>query len=497
MKSFPVYALLFAIAFFCATPCMSQGMSQGTSQSSIPQKWAKKCEKTLRTVVSWGKYGEYGYRYVPGYPNDNPKYEWMLKYMEEKGYVVLDEGRYFGAWTVDFWELDSIEDWIFRKYYSTNYYSLNFKDGHYNAQTPSGKIVSCPIKWSGEINEGGGISGKGYGIHKEGDYILIVKGNFSWGFPVGGNSGTAYQIKNTGNHGIKKTDMEISIPGEVSSCIFGENCTESVKEEAWKHYKDVGYKSSWNRMNDILEDMISNISKDPDYYKKNLYTVYPVTYKDVDKAATNYINFCDKTNYDPDNGVKIANEIIYIKKIADAFDLNWDWEKRDTPPSREPITQGISYAKNGIVNGFNDEVKDFYKTQLALLEKADKEYPAKEKDFLKKRELYLIRKRQEADEARRKAEQRSIQDRGEIDWSRSKKPSGDLSHEGVIFYTGYCYSKDGILYTKAGKSCTYNIWYNDDKEFKYYYVVYCSEKMEGREFESLEELTNAFLRAVR
>lgn len=104
----------------------------------------------------------------------------------------------------------------------------------------------------------------------------------------------------------------------------------------------------------------------------------------------------------------------------------------------------------------------------------------------------------EVAEIKKTASKRREKEKYEIDWDKHKEPSGELVYSSGLFSTYYEHKKEGRISTKnGGNYCTYNIIYNPDKTVNCYRLTYSSKSVDKKDFKSLGELVEAFLKAIK
>lgn len=162
---------------------------------------------------------------------------------------------------------------------------------------------------------------------------------------------------------------------------------------------------------------------------------------------------------------------------------------------RAEIDESEYWKKISNATNIADKLKNASTGQLReKYAKAKQKLDALDSNISRFREKYYS-KREKAASKRADNEKQLSQ---EIDWSSHKEPSGRLVDAGGIFSSYKQYENDGRIYTKSGRDyCIYNIIFTPNKEVDCYRITYSTKNVDKKDFKSLGELVESFLKAIK
>lgn len=349
------------------------------------------------------------------------------------------------------------------------------------------------VLWSGNIVDGL-IDGSGYGfLVSEGKYQLF-KGSFSHGLPISEVSVATGKKTRKGPIEYVSNKKYEAINSHI--CAQNSDTKDTKLRKALKIYSRESYSEDAAKFERIYKNAVS-------LSKSNYESLVPDEY--VGEFYSRYEN----ADYDPQNLVSKARELYDIYATVQVIKMKFpehyygynlwsilsfskQWLSSREKSDREDLNSAIDVVNKGKANSQSD-FKFFYTEAAKKLEAKMSEFNKKVSEDRAWYNKYAEGKRKESAELDKKLSK-------EIDWKRSKSPSGELrSHSTLFLVDGYDYEKNGELWNKNGSQrCEYNIWYDSRKEFDHVSVRYSTiSSLNGKHFKSETELYNAFADAIR
>ena len=378
------------------------------------------------------------------------------------------------------------------KVYENNLHELLFY--YYGDNT---QLTPYDAMWTGNIIDGC-IDGPGTGCFTMPNGLYLkLEGTFSYGFPTS-DIHINYVTKNyMRNPVVSQEEIKQGGYGIVSHQIYINNLetTDPILKKALllraeKMYSD-DVKSLESHYDEIKSLSVSNYES--------------IT---LDNFAADFAEFYQKTNYDPQNKLPKAfmmmdaytvvtalkmpiREHYYGYTLWSILTMFYDWLGSAVDNDRGIINTGMQKARSR--KNEDSVLKPFFTQAYDLLvNKSDTFENKVESDRLEYNRMV----------DREKAERRTRDEQlsKEIDWGRSKEPSGEISKG--LFDTYASNRNPGEIRFKSGSDYVeYNAFYNG-KKLIFYKIVYASTNISNRmgsekykEYKSLGELVEAVLKA--
>lgn len=487
----------------------------------------KKCEKLFNEGIEGGK-DKYG-RYI--IKNSKPQkvgMKSMLAYIKKKGYIpVAYESqilvRKFSSWLQIFGNAEIIEPSelniylvrIFRNYsgYDMNDITGNgyfFKPEKEKVYEKKNKLISVlvgtkdklvytnNVNWFGEIVDGAihGLN-TGFIAWDDNKKVLVFHGEFRHGLPVTTISGMLFKFEND----FLDCKQEKFSYSPVTMQMVAENLlTEDPKlKKALNSFLVYNYDQAVSKIENLYNSIKSvNITN----YNK---------IGEIDRDLLRFIYNYELSGYDPQNMLPKAKELndIYGISYALEFPLRdkyygfnlWsllsmyeEWLQDDVDNHRKILQSGIDLARKG-KNNSRYGFKTFCGKALQQLENKKSNFEKKVREqknyYDRKRSKEMARRQNDADRYSK-----------EIDWSRSKSPSGELTSS--FFSTYYYFENGGEIYFKGGgERIKYNAMFlhNDYNSFSHFIITFVSNSnkfghLRDRNFKTREEMLDAIIKAL-
>jgi hypothetical protein len=356
---------------------------------------------------------------------------------------------------------------------------------------------------------------------------VLWTGSLSNGFLHG--NGKAFWIKGTNECHYLEGTFEYGFPKVIkTSTYIAQHDIGSLNRQKSKEFKMKAVTSEMiaanaNTSDSKLKQAInlsmggsydSDVAKLDAAYKKAK-TLSSSNYSNfkADPIVARFVNNYGKTNHDPKKRLPTAQAIKDAYYVCAAlqypiqeryygvnnfftaiqFNGSIDWLNKEVKGDRDLFTKGLNIAKNGKNNnqyGF----RTFYSQAIPLLENKLRRF---ENKVASDRKYY----EQKMQSVREKNQRIHNELSKEIDWERSKEPSGKY-YESGLFQTWGKYENDGSIYFKAGSEyVTYQAYYDDNRVIHHYSILYASRKINNnlrkREFKRRDEMLEAILNAVK
>ena len=353
------------------------------------------------------------------------------------------------------------------------------------------------VVWTGQITNGL-LHGSGKGLFKQGNLYYYFSGNFMYGFPAEKptikTATKASNQKKDSPNGLDVNSMETpAVSPRFLASLTG--ITDSKLKEA----ANLVIKDDYNKAVKKLEESYRKaLAINKTNYAKASYDKYP------EEFCAIYKNIADAKTMEKAREIADLVYVVYALQcpVHESFiifgsESSWNQEKINQynnilAKANNDFKRLKTYSKYGFKN-FCIQVDGLLKKQNEVFENNKKNGWTQYKE-LHTREVA----ERSAREAKRNAEnaKRSM----EIDWNRSKRPSGDITEHSV--WTAYeHYENSGEIVFKSGyERVTYNAYFNFGN-FLYYKIGYASAKIrEGLkkwEFKTEGEMYEAILNALR
>lgn len=360
------------------------------------------------------------------------------------------------------------------------------------------------IHWTGSIMNGL-LHGSGSGFMFWDGYYCLFYGNFSHGFPTENISVKAVwgknkeALNNLSSDDVRAKVIYIVKPQELSGATtdndpklrqaargrLSECCTadKAQLEESFRKARAIN---------------ISNYSNHTDDY-------FPKSFCDI------YDNIADATTMAKARELRDFNKVLNVLNmiIAPFYDetgvftqlfggYKTEWLQKAWDDQNARINEATS-ACNKLKTSSKYGFKTFFAQAAPLVAKQRQKFDAETR---KSRAEYDKIHQQEYEKRKRRAEELQKIDQKlstEIDWDRSKSPSGELTS--TILETCDYYQEPGVIRFKAGvEYVNYNEFYYRDK-LDHYGITHASSKIERnlrkREFKTYGELLEAVTNAAK
>lgn len=452
--------------------------------------------------------------------------EEMTSYVKRKGYAVLGYNtqikKQFGnaREVVDRMEFIAKQDYPQYAFYvmsggTTNYSQL--KKGSFFQPTEEKQYkkhgiveVLSGVKtvfwrndnvlWTGSLSNGF-LHGSGKAFWVVGsNECYYFEGTFEYGFPKVVKTSTYIAKHDIGS--LSRQKSKAFKMKEVTPEMIAANAStsDSKLKQAIKLNMSASYDSDVTKLESAYQKAKTLSSSNYQSFKR-------------EPIVARFVNNYSKTNHDPKNllpKARATNDAYYVCAAlqypiqeryygvnsfltAIQFNGSIDWLSKEVDGDRELFKKGLNIAKNGKNNnqyGF----RTFYSQAVPLLENKLRKFESK---VASDRRYY----EQKMNSVRERSQRIHNELSKEIDWERSKEPSGDYYEPG-IFQTWGKYEKDGSIYFKAGSEyVTYQAYYDDNRVIHHYKILYASSKINRNlkkwEFKRRDEMLEAILNAVR
>ena len=355
--------------------------------------------------------------------------------------------------------------------------------------------------WSGTLKNGL-IHGKGIGfVQYQGGKYTLIEGTFSYGLPT-----TELVMKN-----VSKNDKN-------SGAIDSKDITTNKKEVSRWTTADLmeNIDAGDAKLKEAINLRISNeqykidvagieaaykqslVLNEPNYTKYKEFSVYEIVWVFIDSY--------EKLNYDPDNILPKAKELLDVYNVIAALQLdfsdkyrfvslNWfhfSWNDNREARDRQCLNEAVRIVKNPSKYGFE---KFFSKVSGTLSQKRS--------DFEVKISKVRAEYNEYIDNWRKEWAEIDARLRKEIDSDRSKLPSGELTGVGWPAHR-WCHEKNGEIIFKSGSEFVkYNIFYGNRSgtEIDYYQIIGGSSKIYNKignkQYKTFAEMINAISNAIQ
>lgn len=188
--------------------------------------------------------------------------------------------------------------------------------------------------------------------------------------------------------------------------------------------------------------------------------------------------------------LKDVNQTLKYMDLLDGLSLTTEYNMGLARGNSDNLTLTRNFFS--VLGKAKESARELKDTSTGKLH--EKYAKAKQKLDACNEELYRIINR-----AASKHTERDKQKSNGINWDRSKEPSGKISYRNGLFSNYKTHEKDGVLYTReGGYYCHYNICYDsNNKKVRYVIRDTNTTKVIQREFKSLGELEEYFLKAIK
>jgi hypothetical protein len=362
------------------------------------------------------------------------------------------------------------------------------------------------VVWTGQITNGL-LHGTGKGLFKQGNLYYYISGNFSYGFPSEKptikTATKASNQKKASPNGLDVNAMETpAVTPRFLASLTG--ITDSKLKEA----ANLAVKDDCNKAVKKLDESYRKaLAINKTNYAKASYDKYP------EEFCATYKNIADAKTMEKAREIADFVNIVYalqipvhvhfigsnssLARLFGAYEYTWDQQTWDSfNNTLTKANNGMKRLKANSKYGF----KNFCIQTEGLLKKQNEVFAKSTQEG--RAEFAQLHGRETAERAARDAKRNAGNTKHslEIDWDRSKKPSGDIPEHNFLFHRT-SYENSGSIYFKSGsENVTYNVYFYDG-EFDYYKITYASSKIrEGLkkwEFKSEVEMYEAILNALR
>ena len=357
--------------------------------------------------------------------------------------------------------------------------------------------------WTGSVSSGL-IEGTGIGfVAMPNGMYTRFEGTFAKGFPASEIKVKFVTKTDMNNAAVKDDELKTSRYPAISRRAFAQivGTTDAKLKQALNLRLEGLYKEDIAKLETI-------------YNKAKTITVSNYSNATQDDFVVEFITLYQKAKYDPNGALPKAMELNDVFYVIDALKMKfldhyygyslwslltmfYDWLDDAEKSHRELLSTGLEKARNGKTNskyGF----KNFFSQAADQLSRKKTQFENKiSSDIAEYNRMVASEK-----EDRRKTQEKLSK---EIDWERSKDPSGKLTSG--LFDAYWYYEKNGNIYFKAGSNnVEYNVHYYDRKgeRFVGFYIVYCSDKIRRNlgdksysYFKTKKEMIDAILKAAQ
>ena len=355
------------------------------------------------------------------------------------------------------------------------------------------------VLWTGEVKDGL-LHGSGSGIlnNSENNYVTII-GTFDHGLPTGEvviqtlNLESGKPVSCSADRGMYLNNRPVIADHEV--CARHLKSNDSVLIKAIGHRMKAFYDEDAKNVEKIYaEAKTLNISNYTSFDPKDEYI----------NSLQLFNQVYDINKYDPNNELPKVLEILDVYRISvgtqkeiqtyygfngwSVLTQNYNWFDDKVKDDRYIFSECLESArrlKDSSKYGFQNIGIDAYPKLI-------KKYADFEKKVVSDYDEYS-RKFDKIAQQHMESEEKLSH---EINWDNAMEPSGKLVN--MSMFSSYkTYEKDGRIYTKSGRDyCTYNIIYDPQNRVDCYRILYSSKQVDKKDFKSLGELVEYFLKAI-
>lgn len=363
------------------------------------------------------------------------------------------------------------------------------------------------VLWSGNVVDGY-IDGTGTGlIILDGGVYKTFRGTYKRGIPASDITSKSVTRENPrSNPFIKSEDIETR---NLRALDVGMSlCNLETKDPYLKNALVEFLKKDYNEDVKKVDDCYNSIKT----LKRSQLDEFFNKYSKFKYSCESYLQRYGAVDYDPQKMFPKAQTVIDMYKIQDMMSLydkpvlystrNWlgqrsaTWDMKEFKRYIETLDTGMQVVWKYMYSDDQAIRPIFSEISTELAEKDDRIRNKIRSDY----EEYLALKAKEGAEYDKwYSENKNVVDRGE-----TYSPSGEL----VLTSFGsseYEYDNYGKISNKAiDDYVTYNAFFDGNKNFKYYQILYCSPKIAkkldfnaySKKFKSESELQDAVLKAI-
>lgn len=360
------------------------------------------------------------------------------------------------------------------------------------------------IMWTGSIVDGN-IHGRGIGFFVQDDKYFCFEGNFAHGFPIEDMTLKGIRLNKDKMDILEEENIKYLDTPKVDSDVLGEFATNSderlkaaAKFRLMENYDDAVKKleESYNKAKTINKTNYSKFKKD--YYPERFCDMFKtVASQNVLEKAEELRDFNNViAGLNAPILVKCYDETSVLSQLFGALKTKWDQKTVDYVESK--IDKGIaSCAKLKTSSKFG--FKNFCMQTEQALKKKKTDFTAAvnnsraEYDNIHNQEYSAKQREWQAEEKRQKELST------EIDWERSKSPSGGLYYPLIGVYD-YCMNEGEVRFKSGIEYVKYNAFYHHDI-FDHYGITGASSKISSKlkksEFKTEGEMYEAIINAIK
>ena len=360
------------------------------------------------------------------------------------------------------------------------------------------------VIWTGQINNGL-LHGTGKGLFKQGNQYYYISGHFSYGFPAEKptikTATKASNQKKDSPNGLDVNSLETpAVTPRFLASLTG--FTDSKLKEAANLVIKDDYNQAVKKLDESYKKALA-INKTN--FAKASYDKYP------EEFCAIYKTIADPKTMEKAREIEDFVNIVYalqipvhvhfigssssVARLFGAYENTWDqetWDRFNNTLTK--ANNGIKRLKANSKYGF----KNFCIQTEGLLKKQNEVFAKSTKEG--RTEYEEMHSKEEAERSKKYAKRAAIYNElsKEIDWERSKSPSGKIYY--AIFGDDH-YEKEGVIRFKAGlEEVRYNAYFFNNK-LLYYQITYASNEhiynQRHKTFKNEGELYEFILNAPR
>ena len=356
--------------------------------------------------------------------------------------------------------------------------------------------------WTGSTDDGF-IDGTGVGFVAKGSYFMRFEGTFSKGFPSSEIKIRYVSKKDMTSAYVKADEIKSNQYPSVSrmELLPGFTKTDATLKRALMLRTAEFYKVDVVKLNEV-------------YGKLKSVSTTNCGKMTQDNLVYDFIALNEASNYDPQGMKDKVCEMRDVYKVMDALNMKfrdryygfslwsiitmyYEWLGDEVQKDRDLLKTGINLSAN--LKGKSKYGFGSFMTQ------AEKELKKKLQQFdtrIENDKAHFDEMRSREMARRDKVDQELSK---QVDWDRSKTPSGKL--DSGLFDTYWYYENEGEIKFKHGSNVVvYNAYYNDRKgeRFSHIGIVYASDDIKRgmgdayyTHFKNRKEMVDAILKVLR
>ena len=357
--------------------------------------------------------------------------------------------------------------------------------------------------WTGNVSSGL-LDGNGTGfVARQGGIYIKFEGTFSKGFPTTVINAQYVSKNDMSKAFVDNKEIKTTHYDAVSQRSFAQNVetTDEILKQALNLRMEVLYEEDVSKLEAI-------------YNKAKTISISNYENVPIDLFVVEFITLYQTAKYDPKGALPKAwelNDVFYVTdalkmKIRDQYygysawsllTMFYDWLDKAENNDRKLLSTGIDKARKGKTDskyGF----KNFFS-------QAEDRLTKKKADFEDKISKDIAIYNKMVDKEREKRRQIEEELSKQINWEKSKYPSGELTSS--LLSSHWWYDEPGEIRFKAGTDVVnYNAYYYDRNgtDLESFQIIYASDNIKAsmgddyyKSFKNMKEMVEAISKAVR